>query len=309
MARSHPPTLATLTERTLREECDLERGARILVAISGGGDSMALLHVLAGLAKKLGLSLFAHGVDHGLRPEAKAELDLAEALAERLGIPFSRTRVRLAPGGNVQSRARKARYDSLQDAMRRTRTDLLATAHHADDRAETVLDRLLRGSGPRGLAVLPARSGDRIRPFLRARRADVRAHLERHGIAFASDPSNLDRRYLRVRLRLEVLPLLEELSPGVVGHLNALADQIAGPAPLTLFDQWEPVTLSRAQATEVRRLLEKRLVRGMVPLPGGRLVRVDPERGVPVVQHAEHVKLRRRASEGVSKRRKVINSR
>src|SRR5271154_5559480 len=105
MPRSHPPTLLTLAERTLREECELERGERVLVAVSGGGDSSALLHVLAKILHGFGATLVAHGVDHGLRPEAGAELDLAQALATKLGVPFERTRVEVGRGGNLQARA------------------------------------------------------------------------------------------------------------------------------------------------------------------------------------------------------------
>jgi tRNA(Ile)-lysidine synthase TilS/MesJ len=133
----------------------------------------------------------------------------------------------LTPGGNLQARAREARYAALRAAAAAAGAPLIATAHHADDRAETVLLRLLRGSGARGLAVLPPRNGDLVRPFTKARRKDIEAHLARHGVAFARDPSNDDPRYGRARVRNEVLPLLETLSPGVVAHLNALADELA----------------------------------------------------------------------------------
>ncbi|HEV8549735.1 MAG TPA: tRNA lysidine(34) synthetase TilS, partial [Polyangiaceae bacterium] len=222
MPRSHPPTLLTLATRSLSEDCGLVKGARVLCAVSGGPDSMALLDVLARLASKLDFALVAHGVDHGLRPEASAELDLAERHALSLGVPFERSVLAVPAGGNLQARARDARYAALEAAQQQAAAPLLATAHHADDRAETVLLRLLRGSGPRGLAVLPARAGSRLRPFLRARRSDILLHLMRHGVPHAEDPSNRDRRHLRVRVREELLPLLHELSPGIVAHLNAL---------------------------------------------------------------------------------------
>ena len=227
MARSHPPTLIRLAERALRDECRLERGERLLVATSGGGDSSALLHVLSFLAPKLGVSVVAHGVDHGLRPEAGKELDLVAALAERLGLPFERTRVGVGSGGNLQARARDARRAALEEARVRAGATRIATAHHADDRAETVLIRLLNGATPEALAVLPPRDERWVRPLVRARKRDVLLHLERHGIPFADDPSNQDRRFLRVRVRLEVLPLLEQLSPGIVLHLTNLADDLA----------------------------------------------------------------------------------
>jgi tRNA(Ile)-lysidine synthase len=277
MPRSHPPTLLTLASRTLREECALEQGARVLAAVSGGPDSLAMLDVLARLAPKLGFSVAAHGVDHGLRPEAESELDLAETHAERLGVTFARTRVVVAPGGNLQARARTARYRALEAAREASRATLIATAHHADDRAETVLLRLLRGAGSKGLAVLPARAGDRIRPLLRARRLDVLAHLERHRIAFAEDPSNRDRRYLRARVREEVLPLLAELSPGIVLHLNALADElVAGDKGQTLAHLPQMLELGRAQQTFLRRALERKQHGARVLLKGGYEARVDP---------------------------------
>lgn len=286
MRRSHPPTLLKLVERTLREECGLERGSRLLLGVSGGPDSQALLSVLARLAPKLGLELRAHGVDHGLRPEAHAELELARALARRLDVPFGSTRVSVVPGGNVMARARAARYRALRAAASEWGGALVATAHHADDRAETVIERLLRGAGPRGLAVLPPRSGDLVRPMIRARRTDVQAHLGRHHLDFATDPTNADPRFLRARLRAEVLPLLQALSPRIVEHLNALADQLAGPEPPSVADETgASVRLGRAQAAQLRRLLESPGTSGSVRISGGRSIEV--ERGTPRLRPAQ----------------------
>lgn len=282
MSRSHPPTLLKLVARTLREECRVERGDRILVAVSGGGDSMALLHCLAVLRHKLGVSPVAHGVDHGLRPEAAAELDLVERFATSLDVPFSRTKIALESGGNLQARARQARLTALGAAATRHECTLIATGHHADDRAETVVMRLLRGSGPRGIAVLPPRAGRLIRPLIRARRADVQAHLSRHGIAVADDPSNFDRRFLRVRVRLEVMPLLEALSPQIVGHLTALADQVGQDTPPTLVSpDGEILRLSRRHLEQIARAQRLRQYRARIRLPGGRLVRIDRRTGSP----------------------------
>jgi len=227
MPRSHPPTLITLVRATLREHELLPRGSTVLVAVSGGPDSMALLHVLASIRKSFAFGLFAHGVDHGLRAGCAAELDVAEAFARSLDIPFGRTNISVASGGNLQARARAARWIALRAAAAREGADRIATGHHADDRAETLMMRLLRGTGVRGLAVLPARDGDRIRPMLRARKSDVEAHLRRHGIPHCNDPSNADPRFLRARIRQEVFPLLLRLNPRVVEHICALADRAA----------------------------------------------------------------------------------
>jgi tRNA(Ile)-lysidine synthase len=276
MARSHPPTLLKLTLRTLLDECAIAPGERILVAVSGGSDSSALLHVLSILAPRLGVTLVAHGVDHGLRPEAPAELDLAAALAEGVGVLFSRTRVEVAPGGNLQARARDARRRALSRAAQAAGATRIATAHHADDRAETVLIRLLHGASPSGLGVLPPTDGPYLRPLVRARKADVLAHLARHRLAFATDPSNGDRRFLRVRVRAEVLPLLEELSPAIVSHLTALADELGrGPPPIVKDQAGQPVALRRSQAQALHRAIGLgRSAR--IQLSGGREIVVEP---------------------------------
>jgi tRNA(Ile)-lysidine synthase len=267
MTRTHPPTLITVARRALRDEIGLARGARVLVAVSGGPDSMALLHVMAGLAPSFDLRLHAHGVDHGLRAEAKGELDLAAALALKLGVPFDRTRVSLARGGNIQARARAARYAALREAARVTRSDRIATAHHADDRAETVLIRLLRGASAAGLGVLPPCSDDLIRPFIRARKAAILAHARRHAIDFAADPSNDDARFLRARVRRELMPLLEELDGGVVAHLCALADDLLPSASRLAFP--------RATRDALAALARSHSKTGRVLLPGGLVALVD----------------------------------
>lgn len=278
MARSHPPSLTTVVRRTLSEECGALAGRCVLAAVSGGGDSQAMLSVLARLAPSFGFTLHAHGVDHGLRPEASRELDLAQALAERLAVPFERTRLALERGGNLQARAREARYAALREAAA-PHDALIATAHHATDRAETVLLRLLRGAGPRGLAVLAPRAHDVIRPLVRASKGDVLLHLERHGLPFADDPSNSDAAFLRVRVRREALPLLEQLSPRIVQHLNTLADALAGAdlPDLGGCDASEASELNGAQIREALRA--SRLGRSVtIRVAGGRDLRLGAQR-------------------------------
>ncbi len=300
MARSHPPTLITLVRRALREECGVSGGTRVLLALSGGGDSMALLHVLSLLARKQGFSLTAHGVDHGLRAEAASELDHAELQCRALGVRFERTRLSISPGGNLQARAREARRAALVLAADAEGAQLIATAHHADDRAETVLLRLLRGSGPRGLAALPLRSGVWIRPQGRARKADVTAHLGRHRLAFAEDPSNANARFLRTRVRYEVLPLLEQLSPQIVAHLCALSDALLAPPPAVpaepgtlssepplLDERGVALLLNRAQRLSVGRARSLGQRSARVSLPNGRELSLDPVTFEPQIRLAK----------------------
>ena len=269
--------LKTIARRLLETEANV-RGATLLAAVSGGPDSMAMLDVLATLAAPLGFTLHAHGVDHGLRPEAPAELALAQAHAADRAVPFATTRVEVARGGNLQARAREARRAALREAAVAVGARFIATAHHADDRAETFLMRLLRGSGPKGLAVLPPvapleGSGGAIellRPLLRARRADVLAHCLRRKIPYASDPSNADPTYLRVRVRTELMPVLAALGPGVVDHISGLCDQLeavsaGGPA----------LPLPRATQEALVALLRSRSKSARLSLPGGVVLRMD----------------------------------
>lgn len=274
MKGSHPPSLITLARRALREECGLARGDMVLVAVSGGPDSMALLHVLARLAPSLGLRVAAHGVDHGLRAAAAAELELASRLAAALDVPFATTRVEVGHGANLMARARVARFEALRAAARAAGASAIATGHHADDRAETVLLRILRGAGPAGLAVLPPRADDLVRPFVRARRRDVEAHVARHALVVARDPTNLDARHLRTRVRTEVLPMLTALSPRIVESLCALADQLAAAAPAAPAD---PLAsgLGRAQRRALERALALGQGRARVPVAGGKTLGVD----------------------------------
>jgi tRNA(Ile)-lysidine synthase len=227
----------------MREHALIARGATVLVAVSGGADSMALLHVLALLRSELAFGLFAHGVDHGLRKEAGVELDVAESFARSLDVPFERTGVRVAPGANLQARARAARWEALRAAATRATAARIATGHHADDRAETMLMRMLRGTRAHGLGVLPPLDGDRIRPLVRARRTDIDAHVRRHRIPHCNDPSNQNPRFLRTHVRLELLPVLERLNPRVVEHMCALADELG---------RREPAGASEARVEEVQ---------------------------------------------------------
>jgi tRNA(Ile)-lysidine synthase len=286
MRSSHPPTLFKIVERTIRDEGLLARGDVVLVAVSGGPDSMALLHVLARLAPRLGVRIEAHGIDHGLRSAAPGELAEVQTFANALGVPFATTRVDVRPGANLMARAREARYRALRETLARMSTHpggepanrIIATGHHADDRAETVLLRLLRGAGPVGLAVLPPRAGDLIRPLVRARRADIAAHVARHHIPYAEDPTNLDPRFLRTRVRTEILPALVGLSPRIVEHLCDLADALTKDRPeenQLVPAVFEGLTLGKAQRSALARALRNHNPRVRVPLTGGKIAGVD----------------------------------
>lgn len=268
---SHPPALVRLARRELESHELVRAGELILAAVSGGPDSMATMHVLALLRRSLGFRLAACGVDHGLRTEAGAEIDLARQLAHELGVPFEARRIKVRKGANLMARARDARFEALREVAGAMGASSIALGHHADDRAETVLIRILQGAGPAGLAVLPSRAGDLIRPLVRARRSQIIGHLERHRIAFACDPSNRDARFLRTIVRTELVPLLERLCPRVVEHLCHLADDLAALVP-----QVTGPTFKRAHLEAFAKAAAgKRTVR--VALPAGKVAVFDPK--------------------------------
>jgi tRNA(Ile)-lysidine synthase len=200
--------------------------ARLLIAVSGGPDSVALLDLLFACAEPLGLKLAVGHVDHGIQPDTAPVAEAVRGLAAEYGLPFLERRLALGPGA-TETAARSARYRALEAMRRRARADLIATAHHADDQAETVLMRVLRGSGPAGLAAMASRRGRVLRPLLPFRRDDLARHLQRIGRSGWADPANGDPRHLRSWIRNDVLPALRGRLPDVEARLGRLAEQAA----------------------------------------------------------------------------------
>jgi tRNA(Ile)-lysidine synthase len=205
-----------------------ERGEHLLVAASAGPDSTALLAALAELAPARALRLTAAYVDHGLRPaETRAESEQVRALAERLGAGFVLRHVSIAPGAGVEVRARRARYRALAAAANAVGATRIVTGHTRDDQIETVLFRLLRGAGRRGLGGMRPVRGRLFRPFLDVTRADVRRFLAERGLQFAVDRTNADLRFARNRIRRVLVPLLEaEFNPRLGEALARLAERL-----------------------------------------------------------------------------------
>jgi tRNA(Ile)-lysidine synthase len=213
--------------RTIRERQLIEPGMRVLAACSGGPDSAALLLVLARLSSELDFELEAASVDHGLRENAAADVELARAQALAAGVAFHPLRVHVerASSSSLQAAARTARYAALAELATRLGAQRVAVGHTQDDQAETVLMRMLRGAGIAGLAsVEPLRRDGVIRPLIDCRRAAVAAFAAEHCVQVARDPSNVDLRFERVRVRAQLMPLLEREDPAVVPHLANLAD-------------------------------------------------------------------------------------
>ncbi len=225
--------------RLLTGPCGVRPGTGIAVAVSGGPDSMALLHLLAAARTSLQLELAAIWIDHGLRPlETPLEQETVAAAAEQLGILFLPRNAAVAPfaaehGLSIEHAARELRYAILHEAARTCGLDLIALGHTADDQAEEVLLRLLRGSGRKGLAGMSMRSGTLIRPLLRTSKQELLAWLEKRGIPHCFDSSNKDRKFLRNRVRHELLPFLEQhFDAGVRNALLKTADSLAADEAL-----------------------------------------------------------------------------
>jgi tRNA(Ile)-lysidine synthase len=200
----------------------------ILIAVSGGADSTALMVSLAGLAQRLAVRLEVASLDHGLRSESKAEVEAVVGRARQLGLIAHTRSLGLADGAGLEQRARDARYAQLETLRLERGLGLIATAHTASDQAETVLMRLGRGTALGGAAAIHARLGAVIRPLLGLTRAEVLAYLRAQGESFAEDPMNVDPKFLRVRVRRELLPLFEQTAgPRVTQHLARFAQYAA----------------------------------------------------------------------------------
>ncbi len=211
--------LVDVARATIRRHGMLAGGELVLVAVSGGADSVALLHVLRAVTPALHLRLHVAHVDHGLRPDSGRDADFVRSLGARFGLPVDVVRVTVSKSGSPEAAARHARYAALESVADRIAADRIAVGHTADDQAETVLMRLLEGAGPRGLAGIPPVRGRIIRPLLASRRADIVAALKGDGESWVEDPSNDDPRFSRNRIRHDLLPALAGVNPDIVPAL------------------------------------------------------------------------------------------
>ena len=268
--------LRAVAAAAIRRSGMLRGGESVLVAVSGGADSVALLDVLRSLAAEWSLTLHAVHVDHGLRSGAAADADFVRELCAQWHVPVHVERVavrREPPWEGLEAEARRARYGAFREVARRAGAQRIATAHTADDQAETVLMRILEGAGPRGLAGIAATRGMLIRPLLDARRADVEAHLHARGLAWVEDESNRDPRFLRNRIRHEVLPFLAEaIGPSVVDRLVRSA------------------TLVRSMVEDLERAAAHELSRLGARAPEGFVLRVSDLTTLPHELAAETVR-------------------
>src|ERR1700722_2157943 len=227
-----PPPVAAVRSAVRAALAGLAPGDLVLAACSGGQDSLALAAALAFVAPRAGLRAGAVTVDHGLQ-EGSADRAAQVALTLRgLGLdPVRTVTVTVAGPGGPEAAARAARYAALEEAAADAGAAAVLLGHTLDDQAETVLLGLARGSGPRSLAGMPPRRGLFFRPLLGVRRSVTAAACAALGLPAWSDPHNADRRFARVRVRLDALPALEAaLGPGVAEALVRAGDQLRDDA-------------------------------------------------------------------------------
>ncbi|MBI4746560.1 MAG: tRNA lysidine(34) synthetase TilS [Deltaproteobacteria bacterium] len=240
-------TIREKAKRTIERYNMLCNGETVLVGVSGGPDSMALLYLLMDIRNEYGITLKAAHLNHGFRKEAADEAEFVRKTAALLGLPviirsIDVPAIKETDGLSAQEAARKARYAFFAEAAEEAGASMVALAHTADDQAETVLMRLLRGSGPLGLSGIPPvraltcsdleipQSAIRnpqfliIRPLIDCSRKEIEKYISERNIPFVTDISNLKMDYMRNRVRTELLPFLEGYNPNIKETLVRTAD-------------------------------------------------------------------------------------
>jgi tRNA(Ile)-lysidine synthase len=263
---------------TIRKHRMLAPGDRVLVAVSGGPDSVCLLNVLDALSRELEISLHIAYLDHMLRgAESARDARFVADTAEKLRLPATVEAIDVAAycwerGLSVQAGAREARYAFLARVAAGVGASRIATAHTADDQAETLLLRLLRGAGLSGLSGIPPVRDNIIRPLIAVTKAEVFEYLRSTGIEFVSDPSNANPVYARNRIRMELIPLLKQFNPRIVETLAAeaalLRDEdeaaegwLAAQADSVVTQEGDRVVLVRGKFNALSKALQRRLLR------------------------------------------------
>jgi len=273
--------LVQKVKRTIGKYGMLAPGDGVVVAVSGGPDSVCLLSVLAGLARDLALSLHVAHLDHCFRGEESAgEARFVRDLARSLGIPATIEQADVPrycaeQGLSAQAGAREVRYRFLERIARETGARRIALGHTANDQAETVIMRLIRGAGLAGLSGIRPVRGAVIRPLIDATRSEILVHLAEHGLDHVDDPSNRKPVYARNRIRGEVIPVLERFNPRIVETLaaqarlflaedEALEAGLAAVLPATVQATGDAVRIDRTAFLGLPAGLQKRVLRRSV---------------------------------------------
>jgi tRNA(Ile)-lysidine synthase len=219
-------------ERTIMNYKLMESGDRILIALSGGPDSIALTHILYFLKTKYNLHLAAAHLDHALRPYSNKDREFCRNLCKRIGIKLYSKRVNVASIAkrekcSIEVAGRKARYNYLEKLSEKYQFGKIATGHTLDDRVETIVFNLARGSGMAGLAGIPFKRGKIIRPFLEVEKSDLLKWIKESKIPYLSDITNKSLIFSRNRIRHKIIPELSRINPAVKQNITRMADLIS----------------------------------------------------------------------------------
>ncbi len=212
----------------------LKRNDKLLLGVSGGPDSLCLLNLFFHLKEEYRLKLVCVHFNHGLRPSADKEEAFVGKACKKLGIKFISEKKdvrKFFEGDSLEQTARNLRFDFFLKCLRQTKIKKIALAHHKDDLVETVIMRLIRGAGLRGLrGFLPKskyKSLTVIRPLIEVNKSEILDWLSKENISYCLDESNLEEKFLRNKIRLKLFPLLKELNPNIVQNLYNLSRSIS----------------------------------------------------------------------------------
>ncbi len=242
MTRNLIPQILSQVKRTIYRHQMISTGEAIGVAVSGGIDSVALLDILVNLREEFQVSLVVLHLNHGIRgEEAERDQRFVQDLSKKYALPYLTRRVDVPiymkeTSLSLQEAARELRYRFFDEAIKEHNLDKVALGQTADDQAETVLMRFIKGAGSRGLKGIPYVRGVYIRPLLELWRQQLQEYIEQRGLSFVEDSSNLKNTYLRNRIRHELLPYLMQYNPNIKQRLVRLA-QVLGEDELCLEGQ------------------------------------------------------------------------
>jgi len=284
----------------------INRGDKVIVAVSGGPDSICLLDILNRLSHDLEISLIVAHYNHGLRKdEDECETQLVRNIAALLGIPFEVEKAsgHLKNSSSLEEKARGARYAFLEKIRNKHGAQKIAVGHNLNDQAETVLMRLLRGSGPSGLAgIPPVRDGIIIRPLIEIKRDEIMHHIKGTSLPFAMDSSNSDKRHLRNRMRLELVPMLLNYQPNLLEHLGVLSKIIRDEDSLleSMASEWikreaaitgpENISVSLQSINKLPDPLKNRVIRNIVKQVDGNIYPMEYDHVISVSELLDNEK-------------------
>jgi tRNA(Ile)-lysidine synthase len=217
-------SIARYVQGSIRDSGLLEPGVGVLAMLSGGADSVCLVHALRELIGRAGMAC-VH-VNHSLRAGAGADERFCVELCDELGLELDVERIEVSDRGNLEAAARDARYEAAERVREHRLLDRIATGHTSTDKVETVIYRLVSSPGRRALLGMSPRSGRLIRPLLDVTRDQTHEYCVAVGLQWREDETNLDRRFARNRLRLDVLPHLRDIHPAAEGNVLATAEQL-----------------------------------------------------------------------------------